>query len=101
MLCLFAWQSGTHLPRVLQSGMFYNTIILLPGVGCLDICIHMSGSEVPMQMLPVIIRARKGHPQVIKTAPQIMLKRKKLLPPQTLQFQASARYLSLLQILFW
>lgn len=70
----FAWQRDTHLPRVLQSGMFYNTITLLPGVGCLDICVHTSGSEGLMQTLPVIIRARKGHPQVIKIAPQIMLK---------------------------
>lgn len=70
----FAWQSDTHLPPVLQSGMVYNTIIPLPGVGCLDICIHTSGSEGLMQMLAVIISARKGHPQVIKIAPQIMLK---------------------------
>lgn len=56
-----------------QPGMFYSTVILLPGMWCLSICIHAGGSQVLM-MLPVITRARKGHPQVIKVASQKVIK---------------------------
>lgn len=52
-----------------QPGMFYSAVILLPGVQCLGIC----GSQVLM-MLPVISRAKKGHPQVIKVASQTVIK---------------------------